>query len=507
LNAHLQAIAPFIVELAALPDALPFSPTSGNTVFSALRARYSSLLTTLQTVPFTAPVRNDGYRLIQEWNPLAQRLYVPRLNDIGLRAGFDIAQIKSIVLRFVELAHEVCHIVLWEPFFTGHVNPLEDNDGFVDWWFLSEAFCFWYADHILLPDVASEEIGESGIARDSVGFGGIFNPRDVLADLGYHDDISQLEVVMGLLGFDSDWKDRHELDIRFHGMKKRLWSFRMSTEPSVRRWLELLIATGIRDRFYRSFCAVPGIPSTLSIKPESLDESDIRDFLVRVGQRRLQLVDTSLPALVPEVRLRRDIQARAYSLLQLQYALEQRHVATSKPDTAGILRAAAITVEGLLETLEQILQNLCAGLPVHALRADVVAVDERFASMVADCTRIGAFLARRELFAPDAHLARFHIPRIGLTKFGVQLADEDIRSLVRALAPDWQQLVAHPEQAGQLLACARALADGSAEQSAPRLAQFDAFFASELIRKHWSIELGELSFAGNRLRELLFEIA
>ncbi|WP_224364965.1 ImmA/IrrE family metallo-endopeptidase [Hyalangium versicolor] len=503
MNPRTLASTQLVQELATLPTLLPMQRERNRAPLPLLQEWYPALLGALETIPFTAPVHHDGIRDIQEWNPLGQRLYVPRRVLPGTPTRPDLSQIKVAILWFVELAHELCHIILWEPFFTGRLNPLGTREHFLDWGYLTEAFCFWFADALLLPDIAVQRVDEPSIANDSVGLKGLFNPASVLTSLGYRAGTRQLEVFLGLLGFDADWKDRHTDDSSFNCLRRRLWSFRTSTEESSSRWRELLVTTGMHDRFFESFCALPDIPSLMDSVPTSLEEHDIRAFLLALARRGVGVGCEQGPATVKRVRLRRELQARAYWLLQLQHALKDARISFDT-GRAGAPSGALRAVDKMLLELEQALRRLCTRSRTTGAEAALAQVDQEFDKWMKTLGRRGAFVSRRELFAPDSHLARFHVPSIGLSRNGVRLTRKTTEQITRTLQPPWERMVSRRDraEADAVLRSARQL--GRGKDSA---ASFDDFLSSRLMRGHWSVELGGLSFQRNTLRELLFEIA
>jgi hypothetical protein len=72
---------------------------------------------------FSSGSAHDKVRDIEEWNPFSQRPIYEVDPPLKPSLGGEFLRIGDTAHRFIILAHEAMHVLMWEPFFCGHFKP------------------------------------------------------------------------------------------------------------------------------------------------------------------------------------------------------------------------------------------------------------------------------------------------------------------------------------------------------------------------------------------------
>jgi hypothetical protein len=414
-----------------------------------------------------------------EWNPFAQRLFHRTAVEAPRALARDLEAATVVVDRFIELAHEAMHVLLWEPLFVGRCS----RAGFVERSLAFEGHCFWYADIVVtralrvrLPDGELAR-GRSALSQPrfhpyrAFASLGITNPREILDHY--------LDAFTGIRGALYARRDRTFVKDLFRQLASMYFISKDASAALAARLDDIGVFGELRRRF-----GFAGLPALLPDDLLALD--DPRALCHAIATTGLRHVDALPPRTLRRVRERRAIQTRAYAACSLRVALERGLVFS--PSRRRV-RTAPIVAEiaRYLAQLEAALHRLADGAPIadvqRACRASDRVYSRRIRGAVGDL-----WMARRTMILP-----RLATPT-GELGLGVRDDAGAIRRHVLELA--LRALDRSPAIAAPM---ARVLAN--------RRGSLDALLREPAILAGWSVPLAAIDPEANRFRELHFALA
>ena len=460
------------------------------------------LLNSIESGSFERKTQNYKF-LIEEWNPLSQRIFVSGRFANASRFESDFLSIYYSNVELINIIHEALHVFLLEPFFTGTCNLTSARQ--TERLFLRfEAFCFWYSDIILTPRLreASPD-GEFVLSRNAVSQAE-FHPYRALKALKkdsrkesfqlYYDSFSGVKTALAT----SQVSESRVL-------AKRIYTFYESNKRSPRLLYGLLKKTQVFGEFYDRFCSVAGIPSLLTA-------GEARKLIRAESEDLWEAYSTTIPRLsklskthIARVRMRRAIQTRAYSMYQLLYTLKNR--AYFCANSKGFDDNRMISdVNTLLDTLEGML-NLCVSEPARYLDGSLISKWDRDYN-----SRVRKILHQAEVFA--AQRALLYPPRygkdywIGLSSKGPGI-QPDFTSTVSLIKNHILPLILSEKHIinSELLARVSVflkLSNNVKKENVLLKKMVDQILRDEQVLPLWSSQLSSIDPRNNRFDETLF---
>lgn len=287
-----------------------------------------------------APARPGAHD--EEWNPLSQRPHAPLAPEVREELGAEVTALKEAIDAFTTLGHEMMHVALWEPFFTGRWAP-KGKAAFRAFSLLAEGFCFFYADIVLtaavrvrLPD------GEFALERATPS-SARFAPARAFAALGLRDPAAILDVY--LAGFSGNptalWQSKGKAPLGA-ALAAQAYDFYTGSLRYLDDVYAAMARCGLFSEFRKRFCKGP---SLTSLTPAEDLPSYFRTFF----KEGLAEIARRTPAEIDTVRERRARQMRAYYALQVRWFLQNGTVLAKAPfEPKAVLPAVA----GYLDALE-----------------------------------------------------------------------------------------------------------------------------------------------------------
>lgn len=453
----------------------------------------------------------------EEWNPLSQRPHAPLPPVIpGDELGSELTSLKEAVDAFTTLSHEMMHVALWEPFFSGRWKP-QNRGIFVEFSLLAEGFCFFFTDilvsgtvRVRLPD------GEFALERQSPS-NARFHPVRAFQALGIDDPSRILDIYLeGFRGQKTAlWQPRGTSDVAA-SLAAQAYHFYSGSLGYLSELYRGLSAFGGISEFYRRFCLIPGLPS---IQGEFISintlRGDFKPYFEGFYNSGMQSWGAMTAYEVQRVRWRRRLQMRAYYGLQVRWLLQENHLAAAMvlPKERRRLLAA---MEVYLDGLRALLLTLASRIDWFP-DAELTKLDTEYDRQVR------TFLIDRNVWVGHRWLIA---PRraggcISLKAFGVQGSKPVSKGAIIGLVETVGFLVDELNQrlGGckkksdkiEILAQIQRLAAlgaavGSGSQN--KLRQTFRSLVEELAQPHlleiWSLPLGAFSPVDNRFRELVF---
>lgn len=312
-----------------------------------------NLYESLSTV---APARPAAVN--EEWNPLSQRPHSPLPPPVGKELGAEITALKEAIDSFTTLSHEMMHVALWEPFFTGKWRP-RNRAQFRDFSLMAEGYCFFFSDIIVsgLVRVRFAD-GEFAFARQTPS-NALFHPVRAFDALGIVDKKEILDIYLeGFTGKKTSLATSGHVSILVSSLAGRIYEFYNGTLGYLNHTHEVFKELGVLDEFYQRFCNLPGLPTfLLDMDTQLAKDADFKHYFesfFRRGQKNLgQLPEEKITS----IRWRRMLQSRAYFALQVRwFLLEERIIAKRWP--TSISRRVLSQVESYLSLIEEMLTEL-----------------------------------------------------------------------------------------------------------------------------------------------------
>lgn len=401
---------------------------------------------------------------LPEWNPVAQTLWVGSARVPTIADTAPYRRVRGTAHRFVAASRALLRILVWEPFHSGQIDPFSDREEFATFVFLSEGFCSFYADAVVYRRLWREVLCDENVRSDSLDFGGMFNPRSLLVRHGYRSWSDQLGAYIGTFGLLSDWQSRHSDDEQWKVFRGRIYSYRLEADHVVTRWFEVM-----RDmrEFRARFCGVPSLPRAFEHSPKNLGHEAISSYLLSF-RRALAALEH---APTERVRLRREVQSRAYFLYQLQSAHQAGHLLSAdlrRLHSPVVSASLSHALDGLETGLLTLARGKATTACLQALRRADAALERGFAIL----RRAGAFVACRELSMTNDRIVRLDVT-------GKSAVPPNLPALLSALAVPWREAFGRPEW----VKAARSLLDPN---HTPSLAEFVRVFSE--MRARWTVE-------------------
>jgi len=311
----------------------------------------------------------------EEWNPLSQRPHSPLVPTFPLVLGAEIATLKVAIDAFTTLAHEMMHVALWEPFFTGRWRPRR-RACFREFSLLAEGFCFFFSDVVVtgavrvrLPD------GEFAMERQA-SINAHFHPIQAFIALGIKDHEEILGIYLeGFRGGQTRlWQPRGTSSF-VAALAAQVYEFYADSLQPLEDLHVALGSFGGLSEFYRRFCAIAGLPTFLqgsdALVPPGEAGADLKEFFLDFYRHGLKGLHALAPGNVAAIRWRRMLQMRAYYALQVRWLVSQDLV-VARGLSAQVKKRLVAHLDAYLKGLESLLKGLAKRhdeSPLDALRA------------------------------------------------------------------------------------------------------------------------------------------
>lgn len=458
-----------------------------------------ALFKTISAVGAAKPDAND-----EEWNPLSQRPHSPILPPAGNAFGAEIWALKGAIDAFTTLAHEMMHIAVWEPFFTGRWRP-RGRVGFTEFSLLAEGYCFFFSDIIVsravrarLPD------GEYAMDRQASD-NARFHPVRAFDALGItaQEDIMDVYLEGFRGGRTKLWQPRGTSSYAA-SLAAQVHNFYQGSLLPLHELHVAIEAFGGLSEFYRRFCAIPGLPTFLPQTKGPGTHKDMKDFFGEFYRTGLQSLETASADDIARIRRRRALQMRAYYALQVRWLLSDGVVVARALSTATRRRLAG--------HVEEYLRGLESRLKQAVESDDLESLDAEYDAQVRQIlTTHDAWVGHRWLIVPRRAGGVVSVEGTG------PLKDKDAKvTLLRLTAYLIDELTRRMRQSKtvaeraavmsqiQRISNLGAAGDGKAAQTRAALRRLRGELAKPYLREMWSVPLASFDPAGNLFRELAF---
>lgn len=447
----------------------------------------------------------------EEWNPLSQRPHSPHPPEPSHELGEEIFALKAAVDSFTTLAHEMMHVALWEPYFTGRWRPT-GTKAFTGFSLLGEGYSFFFSDIIVSRAVrARMPDGEYALERHT-SENARFHPIRAFDALGIKDDDRILDVYLDA----------------FCGRKTKLWqprgtsAYASSLAGQIHDFYEgallalhelhgAIAAFGGTSELHERFCRIPNLPTFLGVDHDLTPESrNLKDYFLAFHAKALDHLVNLDDLTVGRIRLRRALQMRAYFALQLRWVLTHDLV-VAKSWSASKRKTASHGVDSYLDGLEALLFDL-ARSEGNAVATGLASLDDSYdASVRQSLIRHDAWVASRWLVVPrraggfvsikGPTPAKDRDAKIALLRTTAFLVDELTRRM-RA-SKTIEERAAIMTQIRRVSALGE-LGSGSAKATQQALMRLRRELIRPEIRDIWSLPLASIDPARNAFRELAF---
>jgi hypothetical protein len=294
----------------------------------------------------------------EEWNPLSQRPHSPLPPVVGKELGAEITALKEAIDAFTTLSHEMMHVALWEPFFTGKWRPLSRAQ-FRNFSLMAEGYCFFFGDIIVTSLVRKRYAdGEFAFARQTPS-NALFHPMRAFDALGISDKNEILDIYLdGFVGKKTSLATSRHASNFASSLAGRIYEFYSGTLGYLNHMHEVFLEIGVLDEFYERFCTVPGLPTFLEDSDAGLAKGpDFKPYFetfFRRGQKSLgQLSEVEITS----IRWRRMLQSRAYYALQVRWYLSEERL-IAKRWSAALSQRVLKHVDSYLSAIEALLIEL-----------------------------------------------------------------------------------------------------------------------------------------------------
>jgi hypothetical protein len=294
----------------------------------------------------------------EEWNPLSQRPHSPLPPAVGKELGAEITALKEAVDAFTTLSHEMMHVALWEPFFTGKWRP-RNRTQFRNYSLMAEGYCFFFSDIIVSRLVRVQFAdGEFALARQTPS-NALFHPMRAFEALAITDNKEILDIYLnGFIGKKTILKDSAHASSLVSSLAGRIHEFYKGTLGYLNDMHEVFLEIGVLDEFYQRFCKIPSLPTFLIEEDAQLAKGpDFAPFFrtfFRRGQRHLGHLSE---VQITSIRWRRMLQTRAYYAMQVRWFLLEGRFVAKKWQVATSKRVLG-HVDSYLDTVEVLLKEL-----------------------------------------------------------------------------------------------------------------------------------------------------
>ncbi len=437
---------------------------------------------------------------LQDWNPLSQRAFVDRPTAAAPSLIRSVAEAAQVVDAFVVDVHEALHVLLLEPFFTGHVS-FARRSTFEELYLSTEGFAFFYCDFVLTPKLRMAlPHGELLYSRDSVS-SPRFSPEAALRAVGLTDRARILKLYVDafcgrrteLLGHES---------LRADSLARDICRFYFNWRKPVLKLHGYLRESGVVTELHRRFCAVPGLPPIAEGSLLALAAKGVHAYLRAFWRRGLPALARLEPARLEAVRARRSVQTRAYFALTLRHVLAtERYFSTDDVTlTRAEARAFIGRVDAYLEALERALRGSLVRGDHATLARELRRADADYRKHLHEPLRARALWCSERRYAHD--LMRLGL---GVRTFGVHdlraVRDADLQFVGKLLL---ESMTRAPRGTTAVLEAVRQLATvPTARSERERIARYRAVLTSATVAPMWAVPLASIDPARNRFRELI----
>ena len=370
----------------------------------------------------------------RDWNPILQIPFCYRGYTSGALLSAQYDGRYQAAHQVVELSHEMLHILLWESFFVGDLCPTQNQ--FVAMSRLFEGYAYWFADIVLTERLrASSRKHEMLFSRHSLTSIN-FHPRVAFRELGIadHSEIKKvyLDTFTGQARRPRGLRAHRDLGPLFNALA----GFYARSAVHLAGLYGSLDASGVFSQFWPRFCAIPGLPRLVDQRYGSAEaaEREFRDRPMLAG-----FVTT--PATMRAVRLRRAVQTRAYSYLQLRWCIASGGLLQPRGTRIRgfVLEARRITskLDALLDDLEDLVRKLATGASLRGLSRALQALDARYVREVRrwfvarDC-----LVGRRTILLTDSGYRDWTIDLDRLDDQSMRAAQDAYNSMISRLKFD-----------------------------------------------------------------------
>ena len=447
----------------------------------------------------------------EEWNPISQRPHTGLPPIVTDEFGGEITALKAAVDEFTILSHEMMHVALWEPFFTGQWRP-RSRRSFRDFSLMAEGFCYFFSDifvsgavRVRLPD------GEFALERRTPS-NARFHPVRAFHSLGIQDHHDILDIYLD--GFSGQrtrlWQPRGTSHFAA-SLAAQAYNFYAGSQRYLDEMHVALRAFGGFTDFYRRFCAISGLPSFLAETHAQKASSNLKSYFSDFFREALTNLAALTAIQVSRVRQRRMLQMRAYYALQVRWLLCENLViapALSSSNCSKIVDEIDIYLDGIEALLRQLANQGDA-----SLLNSLTKLDWRYGRQVrAKFIAHNAWSGQRWLIAPRRAGGCISIgsncpandreakKQVSLTV--AFLVEELTARMVECKAvPDRSELFL---QINRLTELGAAGGTGSAAQTKATLRTLRVELTKGYLLPIWSLPLASFDPVNNRYRELVF---
>ena len=449
----------------------------------------------------------------EEWNPISQRPHAVLPPLITDELGAEITALKTAIDEFTILSHEMMHVALWEPFFTGQWRP-RTRSSFREFSLMAEGFCYFFSDIVVsgavrvrLPD------GEFALERQTPS-NARFHPVRAFQALGIVDHREIVDVYLeGFRGQSTRlWQPRGTSDFAA-SLAAQAYNFYAGSQRLLDEMHGALTAFGGLTEFYRRFCAVPGLPSFLgeSEAQKASAAPDQKSYFLAFFNETLPYLAGLPKAEIERVRLRRMLQMRAYYALQVRW-LVRKNLVAAKDMSTRLCETIADAVEVYLSGLQDLLQKLALQEDATVM-ASLAQLDAVYSRQVRKKFLIhDAWSGQRWLIAPRraGGCIRVHAPlppreqeaKRELSHIASFLVEELTAKLAESKSvPARSLILAQIQRLAELGAVG---GNRSAQRTRQALRQLRVELARPHLLKLWSVPLASFDPENNRYRELVF---
>lgn len=333
----------------------------------------------------------------RDWNPLKQIPFCYRGYASGalLSAAYDERYKKAH--QVVELSHEMLHILLWESFFVGDVCPSEAE--FVELSRAFEGYAYWFADIAVTEELRKifpkNEVLFSRHSLTSLNF----HPGDAFRELGILDPKQikkvYLDTFMGRGARGASFPKSHRLAPLFRGLE----NFYSESAIHLRALYRALQASGTFTAFWLRFCAIPDLPRMMDRRFDS----------GRAARRMIEEgnplgVFSRQPEILNAVKVRRELQIRAYTYMQVRHCVETDGL-LRKPGSRlspAWRREVVKKLDLVLTELERYLRALAEGASIRVIRGQLRKLDITYEKTLrCEFLKVEGRVARRNVLLTD----------------------------------------------------------------------------------------------------------
>lgn len=447
----------------------------------------------------------------EEWNPLSQRPHSPLPPAPSHALGAEVWALKEAVDAFTTLAHEMMHVALWEPFFTGRWRPRGRKE-FIEFSLLAEGYAFFFSDIVVsgavrvrLPD------GEYALDRQT-SENARFHPSRAFKALGIDDNEAILDVYLeGFRGHQTRLWQPRGTSAYASSLAAQVHDFYTGSILPLHELHVAIDAFGGMKTFYRRFCAIANLPSCLGESDGCAPgDGDLKTYFVNFYRSGLTTLASRTTTQVARIRMRRLLQMRAYYALQVRWLVEAGLV-VAKRWTTKVADGLIVHVDRYLAGLEMLLKLLAKG-------------DRTAAELTEDLGRLDTLYdvnVRRALAAHDAWVGRrwMIVPRragglvdalgavkaadakVTLLRLSAFLVDDLTRRMRSSKTVEERAVVM--AQIGKI-ASLGAAGGQTATKARAALTLLQRELVKPYLREAWSVPLASVSPREHAFRELAF---